>query len=168
MTRSRCDEGRKNTCETYEGDLNTQTVCTTHAPIALGPESSRTDLPASTCSPARVLDAPRIISRSRSSPSPTTPRSGCASRSGRGAILAFWTMSDEEYALLVAIGSWLEYRSGPDGARGFVREPVYNVSVCFSEYLESLPESREKSILQHNFTESCKEVRDRLRQHYQP
>lgn len=57
-------------------------------------------------------------------------------------------MKHEEYALLAAVGNLLEYRSGPDGQRAFVREPLYNVAKCFSEYVGSMDDGREKEILE--------------------
>jgi hypothetical protein len=53
-------------------------------------------------------------------------------------------MIDPLRQLLIAIGDNLEYRSGPKGARAFVREPLYNLATSYRKYLESMPESDQK------------------------
>lgn len=76
-------------------------------------------------------------------------------------------MTNKEYSLLVAIGSWLEYRSSAEGARGFVREPIYNVAKSFNEYLESLPESEQKTLLEMGFSKYTKGIESNLKHLYQ-
>lgn len=55
-------------------------------------------------------------------------------------------MPPELRALIVAIEGLLEYNSGEEGARGFVREPLYAVYKSFREYVESLPDGRDKTL----------------------
>lgn len=71
-------------------------------------------------------------------------------------------MTPELRHLLIAIEGLLEYRSGEEGSRGFVREPLYNVYRTFREYVESLPDGKDKEMwkkdLEYHLNEKEKEL----------